>query len=289
MSDPEGSLQWSTGGLDGTNFQTTALPPRNPRTITMFSPKGGVGTTFLAVNVAVALAERGRRRVCIVDLDLEFGDVGIVAGVAPNRDISDAAGEPLEEDETINSVLTNLSPGVDCVLAPIDPATADNVSPDLVVGLLARLRERYDYIIVDTPCHLSEPVLEVLDISDHHVLVTTPSVPALKNMRLLLDTLDLLGTDESVRAIVLNQVDGKDGLRRADVEEILGNPIAAELPSSPDVPDSIDVGRPLVSRRRETAVSVALRAFVADTLLQESVSAGRPTRRLGLITRKRSL
>lgn len=286
-SGPEDPLQWTESNLDGRDL--APLPRRDPRTITLFSPKGGVGTTFLAVNLAVALSERGRRRVCVVDLDLEFGDVGIVAGVAPNRDISDAVGQALEDDETIDSVLTSMSPGVDCVLAPIDPAMADEVSIELVVGLLARLRERYEFIVIDTPCHLSEVVLEVLDISDHHVLVTTPSVPALKNLRLLLDTLDLLGTDEMARAIVLNQIDGKEGLRRGDVEEILGRPIAAELPSNPEVASSIDVGRPLVSRRRDTPVSLALRAFITENFVPESNSAGRPTAwRLGLITRMRS-
>src|SRR4051794_21870245 len=150
ISGPEDSLQWETNQVDGSDL-AAASPPRDPRTVTLFSPKGGVGTTFLAVNIAVALAERGLRRVCIVDLDLEFGDVGIVSGVAPNRDISDAVGASLDEDETVDAVLTNLSPGVDCVLAPIDPATADNVSTELVVALLARLRERYDFIVVDTP------------------------------------------------------------------------------------------------------------------------------------------
>ena len=91
--DLEDPLQWTESNLDGSDL--APLPRRDPRTITLFSPKGGVGTTFLAVNLAVALSERGRRRVCVVDLDLEFGDVGIVAGVAPNRDISDAVGQAL--------------------------------------------------------------------------------------------------------------------------------------------------------------------------------------------------
>jgi pilus assembly protein CpaE len=289
-SDPESPLQWSPPGLlDATALVPVPPPLRNPRTITLFSPKGGVGTTFLAVNIAVALAERGRRRVCVVDLDLAFGDVAIVAGLAPSRGISDAVGQALEDDETIDAVLTTLSPGVDCVLAPIDPAAADDVSTELVSSLLARLRERYEFIVVDTPCQLSELVLEVLDVSDFHVLVTTPALPALKNLRLLVDTLDLLGMDESARVIVLNQVDARTGLQQDDVEEILGQPVAAALPATPDVPASIELGTPLLGRRRDTVVAAGVRAFVAQTLLEDSAptrSRSRP--RLGLITRMRS-
>jgi pilus assembly protein CpaE len=224
----------------------------------------------------------------VLDLDLEFGDVAIVAGLAPTRSISDVVGQSLDDDENVDAVITTLAVGVDCVLAPIDPAAADDVSLDLVTALLARLRERYDYIVVDTPCRLSELVLEVLDLSDHHVLVTTPGLPALKNLRLLLDTFELLDMDESVRSIVLNQVDAKGGLQPAEVEEVLGRAVNAALPASPDVPASIDIGTPLLGRRRDTAVAAAVREFVAQTFVAESAPAGRPNRRLGLITRIRS-
>jgi pilus assembly protein CpaE len=120
------------------------------------------------------------------------------------------------------------------------------------------------------------------------VLVTTPGLPALKNLRLMLDTLDLLGTDDAARAIVLNQVGDKAGLQRAEVEEILGRPVAAVIPASPDVAASIDVGTPLLGRRRDTAVATAVRAFVSETFVGVPTPAGRRPLRLGPKTRKRS-
>ena len=162
------------------------------------------------------------------------------------------------------------------------------MSADLVAGLLLKLRQRYDFIVVDTPSQLSEAVLEALDVADHHVLVTTPGLPALKNLRLMLDTLDLLGTDDTARAIVLNQAGEKSGLQCAEVEEILGRPVAAVIPSSPDVAASIDVGNPLVGRRRDTAVAAAIRDFAAQTFVGTPTQAGRRPLRLGPKTRKRS-
>ena len=105
ISDPESSLlEWSPPGLlDASELEGAAPAAGVPRTVVVFSPKGGVGTTFLAVNLAIALSERGRRRVCVLDLDLEFGDVAIVAGLSPHRGIADAVGQPLDDEETIDA------------------------------------------------------------------------------------------------------------------------------------------------------------------------------------------
>jgi MinD-like ATPase involved in chromosome partitioning or flagellar assembly len=187
--------------------QLLSQPRPAGRVITVFSPKGGTGKTVISTNLAVALNADGISRVCLVDLDLEFGDVAISLGLTPVRSLIDAVDqdESLDEDEQVNALLTSWRRELDCVLAPVSPGEAEKISPALVNSLIKKLRARYDYVVIDTPAQFSEHVLEALDASDHHVLITTPEIPALKNLRLTLDMLDLLAYRNASRAIVLNR------------------------------------------------------------------------------------
>src|SRR6185437_12269907 len=106
------------------------------------------------------------------------------------------------------------------------------VTVAIVAGLLSKLRARYDYIVVDTPSQLSENVLEVFDAADHHLLVTTPEIPALKNARLTLDMLDLLDYRRATRSLVLNRADPKAGISVAEVESALRTAVRVQLPAT---------------------------------------------------------
>src|SRR5712691_6638252 len=160
--------------------------------ITVFAPKGGVGKTTLATNLGVVLASGGHQ-VCIVDLDLTSGDVAISMQLDPVRTIVDAVPMTGHLDTTgAASLLAGYHPGLATLLAPVAPGDAEKVSPALVGELLAVLRGMFGYIVVDTPAYLSEHVLTAMDASSHHVLLATPDVPALKNLRVTLDMLDLL-------------------------------------------------------------------------------------------------
>jgi pilus assembly protein CpaE len=200
--------------------------------------------------------------VCLVDLSLAFGDVGITLQQHPNRTVVDALsfGEELDSIK-VASIVTHYTPGLDCILAPIAPGDADRVPPALIAQILTILTEMYDYIVIDTPPQFSEHVLVAFDAAHHHILITTPEVPALKNLRLTLDMLDLLSYETATRHILLNRADADVGKGAVDVERVAKGPIAVHVPSSREVPASINRGKPLTAEQPEHPVSRAIFAF----------------------------
>jgi Flp pilus assembly CpaE family ATPase len=244
--------------------------------VTVFAAKGGVGKTALTVNLAVALAMQGVRRVCVVDLDLAFGDVGINVQLDPLRTIMDALPMAGHLDESgAASLLTRYQPGLDMLLAPVTPGDAEKIPPRLVGELLAVLRGMYDFVVVDTPAQFNEHVLTTMDVSSHLVLLTTPDVPALKNLRVSLDMLDMLSYPRQIRSVVINRADSKVGLSLEQVRKVVRSDIAAHIPSSRAVPISVNKGVPIMLGSPGHPVSQAVTRFVQQRLLASSTR--RPT------------
>jgi pilus assembly protein CpaE len=238
------------------------------RVITVFSAKGGCGKTTLATNLAVVLHAGGAKRVCLLDLDLGFGDVATTLQLKTDRTLADAVSLKRKLDALGAAALaTPFRPGLDCILAPVGPGEAERVPATLVSDLLAVLPAIYDYVVVDTPAQFSEHVLAALDNSHHHVLMTTPEMPTLKSLRLTLDTLDLLSYRRRARSVVFNRSDSRVGLAEAEVEKVLRSPVACRIPSSWDVPASINRGIPLALAQPEHPVSVAVRRFAEAYLV----------------------
>jgi Flp pilus assembly CpaE family ATPase len=249
-------------------------PTHQGKVITVFSAKGGCGKTTVAINLAAALAAGGTHRVCVVDLDLAFGDVAISVQLDPVRTISDALTMAGHLDTTgAASLLTSYQPGLDMLLAPVTPGDAEKMPAALVGELLAVLRGMFDFVVVDTPAQFSEHVLTAMDVSDHHVLLTTPDTPALKNMRITLDMLDLLAYSRDIRSVVLNRSDSKVGLSSDDVERVVRSPISAQVPSSRAVPISINKGAPIVIATPTHPVSQAITRFAQERLLNQPAPA----------------
>jgi Flp pilus assembly CpaE family ATPase len=250
-------------------------PKTDGQVITVFTAKGGVGKTFLAVNLGVVLSRGGDNRVCVVDLDLASGDVAISVLLDPAQTMADAVSMAGRLD-TIGaaSLLTRYRPGLDMLLAPVLPGDAEKIPPSLVGELLAVLRRMYDYVVVDTPPQLSEHVLTALDASAHHVLITTPDVPALKNLRVVLDVLDMLSYPPEIRSLVLNRADMKVGLSLEDVERVVRSPINALIPASRAVSISINKGVPITISNPGHAVSQAITRLAQQRLLPAPAARG---------------
>ncbi|MFP5219100.1 MAG: CpaE family protein [Actinomycetes bacterium] len=240
------------------------------RLVTVFSAKGGCGKTTIATNFATLAAKAGRRT-CLVDLDLAFGDVAISLQLFPERSMADlVALDGGIDRKAVSSVVTAHSARLDTVLAPVEPGIAEQVTASTVTDLLQVLKGSYDVVVVDTPPAFTDHVLAAFDASDHLALVTTLDIPALKNLKLTLETLDLLGYSKERWHVVLNRADSKVGLDVSDVQKTLGSPIAVQLPSSRAVPAAVNRGVALAAESPGHPVSSALRKF-AEKLLGEPV------------------
>jgi pilus assembly protein CpaE len=255
--------------------------PAGGQVIAVFGGKGGAGKSMIATNLAVALADR-RSRVCLIDLDLAFGDVGILLQLAPDRTLADAIGLAERLDHTgLRTLLTPYRTDLDVLLAPVAPAAAEQVGRGLVETVIALARSAFDYVIVDCASQFSEPVLAALDTAHFHVLVTTPELTALKGLRVTLDMFDLLDYRRDGRLLVLNRADTKVGLSTADAEKVLRSSITAQVPSSREVPVSVNRGVPLVQSKPRHPVSAAIRTLADRFAVDAQASRGGLRRLIG--------
>jgi pilus assembly protein CpaE len=238
------------------------LERRRGRVVTVFSAKGGTGKTTLATNLAAALAENGRRQVCLVDLDLGFGDVGITMQLFPARTIADATGAGAAiDDDTLGSMVAGHSPGLDVIVAPVAPDEKEKIGPDVVAAVIDGLSKRYDFVVIDTAPSFDELAVSAFDRTDVLLLLATLDIPAVKNLKLTLEMLDLLDYPPDQRLVILNRADAKVVLTPEETERTLKTEIEVRLPSSRDVPASVNRGVLLVLDNPRHPVSQEIRAL----------------------------
>jgi pilus assembly protein CpaE len=248
-------------------------PAQEGKVVMVFNAKGGCGKTTIATNLGVYIASTGAR-VLLVDLDLAFGDVAISLQLRPEASVGDLVAMTGHIDaQGLASVVTRHASGLDTVCAPAQPSEIDRISGATAGEMLRVARHSYDYIIIDTPPAFSEHVLSALDMCDMLVLLATLDIPAVKNLRLTLDTLDLLGHPRDGRVVILNRSDVKVGLHPEDVVTAIKQPIAVMIPSSFHVPASVNRGVPIILDEPKHPVSVALRSFADTYILRKSAAA----------------
>ena len=234
------------------------------KVVTVFSTKGGVGKTVLATNLGVALASMGHK-VALVDLDLEFGDVGIMLGIKPEHTINDAvqAFDRLDAD-MLAGIMEHHPSGLHTLLAPPLPEDADGISAGRVGQILDLIRDMYDYVVIDTCPSFSECVLAALDRSDALYVVTTMDVASIKNTRISMQKLHQLGYNNGRVRLVLNRSDSKVLLQPAEVEQAIGGKIFALIPSDRIVPRSVNQGIPIVTEMPRSEVARSIMRLAAD-------------------------
>jgi pilus assembly protein CpaE len=233
------------------------------KVVTVFSSKGGCGKTFLSTNLAVSLTRNGAE-VALVDLDLHFGDVAIMLHLFPSHTIYDAAQNPGLDALSLKSFLTRHDSGIWALVAPTEPTVADTINPGTIGNILKLLRSAFDYVVIDTPPAFSEPVLAAFDESDWLVMLATLDVPSIKNLRLTLQTMELLHFPKNRIRVVVNRADSKVGLRLPDVEKLLSSPVDATIPSSRSVPLSVNKGSPIMLEEPKGPVADAVRRIAAQ-------------------------
>jgi pilus assembly protein CpaE len=252
--------------------------------VCVLGPKGGIGKTLTAANLGVALADAGKRTV-IVDLDLQFGDLGLGLGLEPERTIYDlvTSGGAIDAQK-VDAFLATHPSGARVLLAPSRPDQASAVTVDFLKSLYPVLAESFEYIIVDTPPGFTPEVITTIDASTSICLVGMLDAPSMKNTKLGLETLDLMQYRLDRVRIVLNRADTSVGLTQLDVIALLGRAPDVLVPSQRDVVRSINAGEPIVLSSRRSEPAKAFRAlaelYVADRE-PRSAHAERGRRRLG--------
>ena len=203
---------------------------RAGQVLSVYSPKGGVGCTTIATNLAVALAARGSS-VALVDLSLQFGDVGSVLDLSSVNSIVELLGHDQLPDDLVNEALVLHSSGVRVLLAPKDLTVVETIDPEDVVTLVEKLAGRFDYVVCDLWSSLEELSMRVMEAADRVLIVTTPELPALHSVqRIITATRDRLRLDE--RAIFVgNRMPARAGLSVADISRAFGREFAATIPS----------------------------------------------------------
>lgn len=239
------------------------------RVVTVFSPKGGTGKTVTASNLASALAKQGRKTL-LLDLDLQFGDAAIVMGIEPEKTIYDLVVAPGELDiEKLAGYTTKHPSGLDILPAPLRPEDAELVTESKITRLLEVARECYDVIVVDTSPFFHGPMLATLDRTDELLVLCGLDVPTLKNVRLALQTLELLSFPATRIRYVLNRANTKVGLSKREVEGALKVAVHAEVPSDRMVPVSVNRGTPAVLSEPGSDFAKAMNALAKTVMTTE--------------------
>ncbi|QIK76881.1 AAA family ATPase [Nocardioides piscis] len=254
--------------------QAAADAPKG-KVLTVFSTKGGVGKSLLAVNTAMALCDAGQR-VCLIDLDVNSGDVAIMLQLTPHRTINDlVAFNGIIDETAISSILTKHSDRLSVVAAPVRLDSPDHATADDIGRMIDTLKAMFDFVVVDTSGVFDDNALTALDRTDVIILVATLDIPALKGLKLATTTLDLLNFPRDIWKFVLNRADGKVGLTIDEFESTLGLKSDISLVSSREVLSAVNRGEALVRAFPAHPNSKAISTFAASFIPSDaSTSAG---------------
>ena len=252
---------------------------RDPKVIAVFSPKGGVGTSTLAVNLACALGTMGRR-VAIVDGNISFGNVGVFLNISPSKSMLQLVGDPHGiQEASVDDVLLPHPSGIKVMLAPLKPEEADTINGDHLRTIINILRLRYDYVVVDTWPSYDERVLAMLDASDQILVPTGPELPSIKNIAAFLRVAQLLEYPHDKIIPVLMRANSVSPGYLADIEAFLKQPLVWRVVSDGKrVTQSVNNGEPFVLTDPSAAVSqnIFSLARMLDGTVEELTPAVRP-------------
>jgi len=253
-------------------------PTRKGRMTAVFSSKGGCGTSFVATNIAAANAAP----TVLVDLNLQAGDLPLFLGVDPKYSIADMVESRARLDSSlIKSYITPCSANLSLLAAPREADSADEIEPEHVFEVLERMRESYDYVVLDPQHTFDSITLAALDQCDDIVLVLTLDIPAIRSAQRALEIFDRLGYPRQKIRIVVNRWSKQIDLDLRQVEKFLGEPVVGFIPSDYQTAvNSINLGQPLVQSDSSSKIAVEIKR-IARTIVGEPVrvTSAQPKRR----------
>lgn len=233
--------------------------------VVVISPKGGAGTTVVSTNMAVALRQISSGRVALADFGLQFGHVGTHLNLFSRHTLQNLLSKSDEIDDTILAgVMQQHGSGVHVLLAPSSPEVAGEITQEQISAVLDSLLLRYSYVIADTWCVLDEVTMALLGRADDVLVVTTPEIPALKNVKFFLEYMNQHQLTRGRVSIVLNRFPSIEGVSLEDVQQHLRHPVSANIPSAGQLMAySINRGVPVVLSHPQSWVGQSLRKLAA--------------------------
>ncbi|CAN5550843.1 AAA family ATPase [soil metagenome] len=270
-----------------------ATTPVAGKVYTVASASGGCGKTFFAANLAWFLHTYTGRRVCIVDLDLQFGEVSTALRMRPRYAISDLLQRDDEDGALVDHIdeyTEQHDSGVHILAAPQDPTAADRITPLDVKATLEAARMRFDYVIVDTPPALTETVLSAYDISDELQVMATLDLPSIRNLSVFLGTLERLKVPQENIRLILNKAEKNVGIEVHQILKLFPQGFDATLPYAKEVSRSINVGMPVLASNADAEISRLMtraltRLLPPDATMPDAAANGRGWNRFSLRSR----
>ena len=241
----------------------------NAPMICVLGPKGGTGKTVTSSNLAVALAQAGKS-VSAIDLDLQFGDLALAMGVRPDKTMYDLvqSGGSLDAGKLDAYAMPHPS-GVRVLVAPTRPDQASSVGPEFLREVYPLLRGASDFVVLDSSPGFTPEVISAIDNSTYVCMIGTLDTLSLKNTRLGLETLELMGYDSDRIVLVLNRADSRVGIDDDDVLAVVGRRPDIRIPSDVEVPRAVNEGRPIVMAKPDSAAAKGFRALADEFLRRE--------------------
>jgi pilus assembly protein CpaE len=240
--------------------------PKISRIVSVFSKKGGLGVTTLAVNLGVALSQMGDKKAALLDLDLQLGDVTSFLNLSPEYNIIDVCNKDGGVDEVkLQSCVTRHPSGVFVLAEPKNPAESENVSPSQINQILGHLKSMFSYVIVDTPHTFDSKTLEAFELSDHIIVVTVPNVSSIRATKKTLGAFRDLGYAPDKVKVVVNRVSKKDRIKTDEIEKTLSYPVSFVIPNNyPAVIEAINTGIPLLDHKGDSNVAKGILELAND-------------------------
>lgn len=217
---------------------------------TVFSTKGGVGKTFIATNLAIALRKESGKRVVLVDLDLDFGNASLALNLVPKFTLADIVDDIKNIDQDlIESYLISHESGIKILPANAKPQITEFINAEHIQIILRTLQKSFDYIIIDMPGRFYEPVNPAFVIADNLFVVTTPEISSIRNIKSALITLNELNYPKSKVRVILNRADSKGLIKTKDVETTLNQDVYGSISFDyKAVVSSLNEGIPIVEK-----------------------------------------
>ena len=263
--------------------ETLVGRPPLGRVLALYGAKGGVGTTTIAINAAIALHRELGRKVALVDGNLQFGDHRVFLDLGlDKKSIVDLVSAPNIDSDLVRQVMVKHDSGVDLLLAPPSPETAELVSHDQMIVILDVLRKLYDYVVIDIDKRLDDINLGVLEAADTMFVVMTADLSCLKNVRLVLETIGHLGYEADKVQLVLNRSNAFTGINVKNAEGALKRTIDHQIVNEyRGAISTLNSGAPFMFTKADSLLGRALLGFartVDKAPIAEQVPAGQLTR-----------